>query len=229
MNQLQKMDKNESKSAVPHVRYLPPPHARYLPPPHLTAKSPSPTFKTPNYKKQKLNLPSPNIPTSSPQSIPSPTSMDQNAMDIHIRQQRLNSLDAIIQDNILDNDTDSNTNTYEECKHHIDIDDNDETNNEKLIALVNSSSGARKGWILARELKQYDASVYYLKDLSCNTTIQFCLAKELEKYNNKCLVLICGGDGSQAWAASLIDKCLLLLPNSNILFPQITVFPMGTG
>ena len=204
------MDKSDSPKQSVH-----------LPPPQKSIPNQSPS-NTP-----KIALPPPSQQHNSPRL--SPTKMDADAMDIHIRQ-RVNSLDALVRDQIVDDSSDEEI--FEDLIHlETKFHDNAsciKDSNDKLIALVNGGSGARKGWILAQDLKKHSASVYNLKDLAANDMIRSELASELSKYQNKCLVIICGGDGSIAWAASLIDQSIRT-EASHIPFPTICVFPMGTG
>eukprot|EP01083_Nonionella_stella_P024807 68359_1 len=226
-------------------KHLPRPLPPTRPPPTIP---PLTLLQSPQPKKQRLNLPSPihsrnnknhkksgilPPPNRRLKRSSSPSKMDMQAMDIHIRQ-RLNSLDALVRDQIadlsssdeFDDDTEeaeSKSKSKEEEKHNdLSIEQ------DKLIALVNSGSGARKGWILAAELRKLDCIVYHLRDLSVSEPIREQLGRQLVTYQNKCLVLICGGDGSNAWAASIIDKCIACVPQP-IPFPPTCVFPMGTG
>jgi len=268
------MEQDEPKSTI----------ASYLPPP-------APHTISPQAKKQRLNLPSPvhtrsthshvhspnnnnshshgpKTPTNSkpilppPAKPPTPSSMDMHAMDIRIKRERLDSLDALVLDQIADHSTDDED--HHDFHDDPDVDDilmndnmpftanhhrttaqaaksqtkssGDETthsiDNDKLIALVNGGSGARKGWILSQELQKLDASVFDLRALNKQEAVREQLGFALYKHANKCIVLICGGDGSQAWAASLIDKSLDVVYRKHgikLRFPPTCVFPMGTG
>merc|ERR1740116_341181 len=85
------------------------------------------------------------------------------------------------------------------------------TSNLKIIALINGASGAKKGLDLVKQFKQLKfISVYNIKDLSLNDLMRETLANELITYKNKCIVLICGGDGTNIWATSLIDQSISL-------------------
>jgi len=124
------------------------------------------------------------------------------------------------------NNKDPKKTTTSERDSDLYIDDH------KIIALINSGSGARKGWILTQELTKLNAVVFNLKDVCVNDAIRERLASSIEQYDGKCIVLICGGDGSQAWAASLVDRSLNeyhAKHNVCVRFPAMCVFPMGTG
>eukprot|EP01084_Bolivina_argentea_P039977 73864_1 len=119
------------------------------------------------------------------------------------------------------------TDLFDTCINNTTI-SNSSINYYKLIAFINGISGAKQGWNLAKELKQLNISVYNLKDLSVNETIRQTLCLELYKYKNNCIILICGGDGTNTWSTSLIDTCI---SNSSlsIPYPICVPIPMGTG
>ena len=98
----------------------------------------------------------------------------------------------------------------------------------KIIALVNVASGAKKGLNLVKQFKKYKFSVYNVKDLSLNDLMRETLADELFKYKDHCVVVICGGDGTNVWASSLIDQSISEA-SKPITFPPIATMPMGTG
>lgn len=99
------------------------------------------------------------------------------------------------------------------------------TGHYKLIAMINTVSGAKKGWDLTKEFVRYGVSVYHPQDLASNEAMREKLGKELSKYKERCLVLICGGDGSNTWCASLMEESM----ESADCFPVVIPFPMGTG
>jgi len=117
----------------------------------------------------------------------------------------------------------------------------------KIFALVNTVSGAKKGWELVRELRKYEITVYNPVDLSLNATVRAKLGRDLLKSARHSLVLIAGGDGTNSWCCSLIEQCLkeafsAIAWASNHLhdddssteqwrdaLPTMVPFPMGTG
>merc|ERR1719203_1176885 len=99
-------------------------------------------------------------------------------------QQRVNSLDALVADQIVDHDNESSSSSASDEEMFDEIHPNikhaDEgmhhNDNDKLIALVNGGSGARKAWALAKDLQKYNTSVYNLKDLAVNELVRHRLA-----------------------------------------------------
>jgi len=101
----------------------------------------------------------------------------------------------------------------------------------RIIALVNTLSGAKKGWELVKTFGRYAISIYNPVDLSLSGTMRQKLGRELLRYQGHCLVLICGGDGSNGWSVSLIEQSLASIEEQrrDAPFPVVIPFPMGTG
>lgn len=81
----------------------------------------------------------------------------------------------------------SNTKSYNKSRDDYSLE------TYKLIALINGGSGAKKGWILAQELRKFGASVYNLKDLCVSETVRTEMGLELQRNNGRSIMLICGG------------------------------------
>lgn len=72
----------------------------------------------------------------------------------------------------------------------------------------NSKSGGQKALTLIKYFKAYTSSLFDLLALNQSEVIRAELAKDLIRYQHMVVVCPVGGDGSQCWAASLIDKCI---------------------
>ena len=91
------------------------------------------------------------------------------------------------------NNYNSNSNANSNTKSYNKSRDDYSLETYKLIALINGGSGAKKGWILAQELRKFGASVYNLKDLCVSETVRTEMGLELQRNNGRSIMLICGG------------------------------------
>ena len=99
--------------------------------------------------------------------------------------------------------------------------------------LYNSKSGGQKALSLIKYFKAYTSLIYDLFELDSSDSELHKLSDDLQKYQHQIVVCVVGGDGSQNWAASIIDKAiqlkLLTLEMKHVPFPTIIPFSMGSG
>ena len=98
-----------------------------------------------------------------------------------------------------------------------------------IMFLYNSKSGGQSALSLLKYFGAYTSLMYDLFELNSSVACLQKLGSDLERYEDKLIVCIVGGDGSQCWAASLIDKAIQLKLPKEILFPVIIPYPIGTG
>ena len=104
---------------------------------------------------------------------------------------------------------------------------------DQIMFLYNSKSGGQKALSLLKYFRAYTTLIYDLFELSSSDSELHKLSDDLQRYQHQIIVCIVGGDGSQCWAASLIDKAiqlkLLTLEMKHVPYPTIIPFPVGTG
>ena len=100
---------------------------------------------------------------------------------------------------------------------------------QHIMFLYNSKSGSGKALSLLSHLKVYTSLLYDLFQLNSSKIKLQKLSNDIQQYEDKLIVFIVGGDSSQNWAASLIDKAIQFNSPKQISFPVIIPFPIGTG
>ena len=78
----------------------------------------------------------------------------------------------------------------------------------RIIWLYNSKSGGQKASSLLKYLQAYTSLIYDLSELNSSHDKINQLSNDLSTYQDQLIICIVGGDGSQAWAASLIDRAI---------------------
>lgn len=79
---------------------------------------------------------------------------------------------------------------------------------KQIMFLYNSKSGGQKALTLLKYFKAYTLLLYDLLDLNSSKEEREKLAQDLIKWEGKLVICAVGGDGSQCWAASLIDRTI---------------------
>ena len=107
---------------------------------------------------------------------------------------------------------------------------------DKLICLYNSKSGSQRGGNIGDEIKKFNGISFDMFKLNKkplnNNKIFNIFSNTLIKYDNKCVILICGGDGSIVWGTTLIDNALKYIndnKNISLNYPIWLPLPFGTG
>ena len=102
----------------------------------------------------------------------------------------------------------------EETKRHRKktMDPRCNTECKQIMFLYNSKSGGQKALSLLKYFKAYTTLLYDLLKLNSSQQARDKLANDLIKYQDKLVVCAVGGDGSQAWAASLIELTIQSSP-----------------
>lgn len=99
----------------------------------------------------------------------------------------------------------------------------------KLIAIINPSSGSNKGAALVPAFVSLGISVYFPEAVAKNTRMRQRLGAELVAHHDRCIVLLCGGDGSNYWATSLLELALSAAHAQPHILPVLLPFPLGSG
>ena len=92
--------------------------------------------------------------------------------------------------------------SHEECK--------------KIMFLYNSKSGGQKAANLVRYLTAYTSLLHDMYALNSRPPALEKFSRHLLKYNQKLVICVVGGDGSQAWACSLIDRALEFVHSTHV-------------
>eukprot|EP00494_Astrolonche_serrata_P004606 UN04620 len=91
---------------------------------------------------------------------------------------------------------------------------------------VNTKSGGCSGRELGESFKELGINVFPLHEFNNKNNKQLDKLKSIIESNKETIVIIAGGDGTNAWGLSIVDQ---VCKKYKLKYPFIAPFPIGSG